>query len=353
MKPLLRFLLGLQVLVFSNLAGAQGRLVAEWETPRRLVLVWPEGLAGRESLVPFCRALIKDSMVPNLGACTLTLITGSERTARSLKSEIKALSPEVWVIPEVRDIWIRDWAPLPLVGSDGRRGLAKALYAPRYLDTPALKRSADRDDRAGRELTKRLGLPLVEIPLTWDGGNLAHNGHGVALVSNRIIADNESRSMDEIRGIFREKLGIAKLIFLPVEPGDDTGHVDGLVQFLDEHTLALAEYPESYAEGRKFLDGVERQLRAELGDGFRIVRVPCEEPEDGGTEIASAWGNRINFVRLPGAVLLPAYGTPGDSAATAVFKSVLPGDRIVGVSPPKLRRLARLGGLLHCISVTY
>lgn len=59
--------------------------------------------------------------------------------------------------------------------------------------------------------------------------------------------------MHKIGELLREKLNITRLIVIPEEPGDETGHVDGMVRFLSPETVAVGSYPPEWKEGNRFM----------------------------------------------------------------------------------------------------
>jgi agmatine/peptidylarginine deiminase len=75
-------------------------------------------------------------------------------------------------------------------------------------------------------------LEVAGHEIVLDGGNFIHNGQRTAITTNRIIADNENLFVQQIRDVFWMRLNIENLLIIPVEPGDRTGHVDGIVRFI-------------------------------------------------------------------------------------------------------------------------
>jgi agmatine deiminase len=55
----------------------------------------------------------------------------------------------------------------------------------------------------------------------------------------------------------------------------------------------------------------------------------------------------LNFVKLPGLVLLPAFDLPNDEAARQQAQALLPDCQVVALP---CAELATLGGVLHCIT---
>lgn len=330
------------------------KLIAEWEACQSLFLVYPEGLEKRNELIPFYNKFI--SILPQ--EIKLNLLVKNSQIEKRLRNTLHVLNykNEInYIISEnIRDIWIRDWAPIILIDSNRNKIAIKAKYSPRYLYTLKNKKDAKADNDAGIELAALLNIPIVDLPIILDLGNFTHNGKGIAIVTNRIISDNEELSIDEIRCLFKDKLGIDRLIFVPVEPGDETGHVDGIIRFISENTICLASYPEEYKEGYDFLNKVEEQIKRELGNEFKIIRLPNSLPQMKSCEnISSAFGNHVNYILYNNHLLLPSYGIIEDDMSEKILIKNFPSLNIHKINIPEIKILSQFGGVLNCISWTY
>ena len=244
------------------------------------------------------------------------------------------------------DICIRDWAPFTMAPDT----FVKAKYDPAYYALDEKEYSA-RDDRASSALIEYLGgeVTLLESRthnIILDGGNFTHNGNGVGVVSNRIISDNESVLITDYRRVFRARMGISRLITVPVDPGDVTGHVDGMVRFIDPVTMVLGTYGDAYKEGTKFLNQLSKQFENKY-NVIRIINAVADEPKAG--EMASAFGNYINFFRVGNTIFLPQYDLPEDEKALKMFETQF---KVVPIKMD-VKKLADLGGVLNCISWLY
>ena len=189
----------------------------------------------------------------------------------------------------------------------------------------------------------------------WDMGNLTHNGKGTAIISNRFISDNESYDIEhEIRPLLHVILGFSNIIFIPVEPDEETGHVDGMVRFIDEKLLVVGAYP-SNSPNHRFMNNLSSNLKKDLGDNYKIIRLMNGQPEEIKSEgIGSAMGNHVNFLRINDLILFPYYNDQISKQAMRDFKSEMGKINlsidIIPVDIPEINELARLGGVLNCIS---
>ncbi len=329
--------------------------IPDWKKPEAVVLVWPEQVHRKYLAGLYARV---SAYIPE--NIRLIYIIKNKEIEKQVIDSVRKYNPKISVncivIPEIADIWIRDWAPIPGTDDSGKTIAVKTVYWPGYLvGSKPYKEKAKRDDTAGRKLAGHLGLSIVDLPLIWDIGNFTHNGKGRAIVTKRLIDDNrEKYTEDKIRIILKEKLNITDLIVLPEEPGDDTGHIDGMVRFVDENTVAVGSYPKDWQEGKDFMDGIAEELKKELGKGYRIIRVPNGVPPDEKSEgMASAVGNHINFLRLGNRLFLPYYGIPEDEIAREVLQDALPDIEVIPTNIPEIKKLASKGGVLNCITWYY
>ena len=354
--PALSLILSVIILFFpaSLSAGKNAEpdtvhLYPEWIKPRILVWVWPAGLYGYKELVPLYKNLLSYVPAGQELAITVKQAGSAEILQAHIEKECPSIKVKILTVPEVNDIWIRDFGFLSGRNEEGHPLAARFIYRPAYYPEDEMQ-YAEEDYSASAEIARLLGYRLLDIPLIADGGNFTYNGAGTAIVSNRVIADNENLSLEEIRGIFRKMLGIDKLIFVPVEPGDATGHIDGMVRFAGKNTLVMSEYPADCKEAAEFSKKLKALLIKELGKDINIIRVPCYMDPDDTSDIPGAEGNYINYLMLGNTLLLPQYGTAGDAIALAALKEGLPSFDIIPLELKDFNLLAKKGGVLNCIS---
>ncbi|MEI8224729.1 MAG: agmatine deiminase family protein [Bacteroidota bacterium] len=336
-------------------------LIPEWTTPDSIALVWPEHLrAGTGKLKNFYLSFI-DTLLPE---SSVIIIVQNEKDADFINSRFsKSVKPEIVLIPEISDIWIRDFGP-QFYSVEGKAWSFFFNYQPNYFHTSFQNEIMDNNNKAGRKFAGKLGYKKFEIikvkgtDLNLDGGNFVHNGAGTALVSNRIITDNENLLIEDVRETFRTELGIDHLIIVPTEPYDDTGHMDGAVRFINENTVLVSKYPDSAEDkSRIWSDTVAGHLQCLKFDVIRIVNnLPREgrysyKKAEGTLEFfENAWGNYLNFLRIGNTFYLPQYQGQGD-LNQKVIKTIedIRGSKVIPVEIPD--ELSAYGGLLNCITL--
>jgi len=330
------------------------RLIPDWYKPHSLVFVWPQGLKFRKSLISFYTELIRK--LP--AELNLTLIAKSHEIMISISQKLKQVNPNIsisyHVVEYLEDIWIRDWAPFIGIDETADKIAFKAIYDPIYGDD-----FLENDNKAGYELIKLFNYKRHELNLIWDGGNLTQNGKGSCIITERLRDDNSAMDPSEFYSDLNET-GLFDFKFVSEEPEDVTGHVDGMIRFLDEETLLIAAYPDKYKENENVIseDDYEFSYRfmndmANLfKDDYKIIRVVNAIPssyEDPVEMMPSAFGNYVNFLRLGDKVLIPQYGIKEDEAAFKVFADYFGADNVIKISYD-VDKLAHLGGVLNCIS---
>ena len=115
------------------------------------------------------------------------------------------------------------------------------------------------------------------------------------------------------------------------------------VRFLDEDRVVVNDDRESdpgYC-GRR-----EAVLRRHGLAVERLTYFQTDEEHDG---LPSAAGCYVNFLRVGGLVVVPAYGVPQDDLACRTLERLLPGATVV---PLRCEGLAREGGVLNCVAWT-
>jgi len=240
-------------------------------------------------------------------------------------------------------MWVRDWGPVGVEGPEGDPLLVDAHYEG--------NRRNRSDDLAAASIAAVLGLPVRELPLTMEGGDLLSNGRGLGLTSRRIVQRNAaSRGYDtvDVAGLLESHFGIVDWFPLPSLVGEPTGHVDMFAAFVDPVTVVVGRYdPAGDPTNAALLDRVAAALAGfdTRAGAIRVERVTMPARPDG------IWRTYTNVVFANGRVLVPQY--PGhspdlDAEALALYERLLPGREIVGID---CTGLIRRNGALHCVTL--
>jgi agmatine deiminase len=338
-------------------------LIPDWEKPEAIGLVWPERLPGyskSSDLIEFYKYFI-NLLCDTLPEGVKIRIYHRKGLSEKLKDLFNCESIDLREANKVQDIWIRDFGPF-WIRQGGAVKAVKALYSPGYL-TETEQQYAIHDELLGCEISRYKPIPFhisdtKADMINMDGGNLVHNGIDKAIVSNRVITDNEHYFIDDITKAFKAKLGISDLILVPVEWGDDTGHVDGMVRFLDKDSVIVSKYQYNWERYKGYISNDDYQFEKLQMDNlakflddrkFNVFRMPNGIPIDT-NDFESAEGNYTNFLRLGNQIYLPQYGNKDqDKKAAEVFNEKL-FEKLTIIKVEGCNTLAAKGGVLNCIT---
>jgi agmatine deiminase len=325
----------------------------DWYSCQSVVFVYPYKMRDREHLIPFYNKLWQ--YIPDDIGITLVVKDKSFSQDYLKTCRDKGISNQIDFIEckDIQDIWIRDFAPLTVL--EGNIMTAWQFeYKPSYVKEKYHK-YLQHDHKAGELIWKHIhGYGVNSAYFRWDLGNLTYNGKGAAIVTNRLIADNQEVNIwQELKPMLHVFAGFKNLVFIPTEPDDKTGHVDGMVGFIDEKTLVVGAYPTG-SSNNKFMDMLADNLQKDLGDECTIIRLMNGEPEDFESEgIGSAVGNHMNFLRINDTILFPYFGDEISQKPLQDFISLLKNNNlninVIPVDMPEIIDMARLGGVLNCI----
>lgn len=241
-------------------------------------------------------------------------------------------------IPHTKDVWCRDY--MPVAGADGR--LVQFVYYPRYLrdryyakliTTPTCYR------------TLPFAAEVQESVIILDGGAIEIFG-STGIVTERVFEDNYWYCRKELVQKLKETLELSTLVVIPVEPGDVTGHADGVLRFVNEKCVIMNDYSSLGENARLYGQIVVERLRAY---GIHDIGLMPYSPtfRDGPGGFPEAIGCYINFLRVDNLLILPKFGIPADDAAINRCKEIFSGYAVETVD---CKELARAGGVLNCIS---
>ncbi|WP_035558181.1 agmatine deiminase family protein [Hymenobacter sp. IS2118] len=318
-------------------------LLTDFAPVRQVYLVFPDQVVGEgwdySPLAGFYIQLLK--AIP--ADLEVVLLVKSSCIANRLKANSVRERIRYVVHNELESIWLRDYA-----GFNMGTHLVKPVFSPKRIgDNMKLLHSL-------------LGVDLVALPLVWDGGNLVSNGR-YGFVSTRMLQHNTKKSKPTEQVTIeleepRESIGRVIQAALQIQPvwvelpgADKLAHTDGYVAFISPNKALVSTFPEAWAhkypKDQQCVDALAQQLR-ELD--IKVVRIQ-EQPQDvaGPSPIDSAVGLYVNMLQLNGHWLVPTYGLEGEREILTQLERLNPGGSII---PIECTELAKLGGVLHCIS---
>ncbi|MCB9874153.1 MAG: agmatine deiminase family protein [Planctomycetaceae bacterium] len=241
---------------------------------------------------------------------------------------------------EHNTMWVRDYAPLILVGPNDQSVLLDGAYD---------KANRPADDSVPRVLSQQLNLQILTAELKIDGGNLLSNGEGIVVATTSLIQCNVELgwSKREIHERLMALCNAKQLVFVEPLAGEPTTHADMFATFVSPDTIVVGTYGDEDEENAMILDQNARRLsRVQTSSGpLRVVRIPMPRHDDG------VWRTHTNVVYTNQALLVPLFPAQDDrhtKHVLNVYRELLPTRRIIGIDA---ERISESGGSLHCITM--
>lgn len=268
-----------------------------------------------------------------------------EKVAKKLQS-----IQEIEIIPitnNSKNVWCRDY--MPVKSASGK--YVHFMYQPSYMIGAKYK-----DKFPVREkLQSKFQLTnYTTSEIILDGGAIEIFGKK-GIVSDRVFRDNKNKGESEIYDELKKVLDLEQLIVIPQYPYDFTGHVDGLVRFIDENRVVVNDLKKEFEEAQNDKNSYRKQLienwiyaykSALINAGLQMEELPTSIPEGGSPN--SGEGIYTNFLLLEDLIIMPGYDKPEDKMA-ADRLSDLYGKKGITVYATEL---AKQGGMINCVTWT-
>jgi len=337
---------------------------AEWEPHKATWLTWPHNPTdwpGKMSSVQKTYAELTQKLAVVEEVCILVNSERHEMRARRYLKQARADLANINFhhVPTNRS-WIRDYGPVFVADNRTKRKLRKIM---RFRFNGWARYTAhQKDNSVPLELARRLKLKMIsakweKVLLVLEGGSIDVNGFGTLITTEECLLDQSIQSRNpgitrsDLEKLFREYLGITKVIWLNkgIEGDDTHGHVDDICRFVDRRTMVLAmETNSSDTNALILAENLERLKQARLEDGSKptVVTLPMPSPI-----YFKKWrlpASYANFYIANKIVLVPIFNDPADRKAIGILSDLFPAREVIGINAVDL--LLGLGGL-HCITL--
>jgi agmatine deiminase len=231
-------------------------------------------------------------------------------------------------LPDTKDIWAVDFMPIQIRADK----FVQFIYNPDYL----------RKEKKWREtispvdsICKSISLTAYKSDILVDGGNVIRS-QGKVVMCDKVFNENKNIKEKDLVKILSDSLEVDKIIFLPWDSNDFTGHADGMVRFVDNDTVFINDYSKEKTFQKKILKTLDS---AKLDS----VSIPYNPYSNKTADQAN--GVYINYLQMKDIVFVPTFGKKEDDIALRqfeqYFKTVVPVDS---------NEIADEGGILNCIS---
>jgi agmatine/peptidylarginine deiminase len=198
--------------------------------------------------------------------------------------------------------------------------------------------------RADGEIGPTLPLPgkCISSDIVLDGGNVVR-GRDLVITTDKVLSANRRYETPKLLAELARLFEVGRVVLIPFEPDDVTGHADGVVRVIDDAAVMINDYlyvDDNYRS---------RLLRSLTRAGLNFVEIPYA-PDSGVSDgMPSAVGNYINFLHVASLVVVPSYGMDSDELALRALTLHFPQAK---VTPLPCRELAQHGGVLNCCTWT-
>ena len=250
----------------------------------------------------------------------------------AVKSVLQDYQIHVDVLCKTADYWCRDYMPIQVTDNT----FVKYKYKPDYLNK-----------RGKHELITNVDEPLSFLNLndnkfinlsdiTIDGGNVVKTPYHV-LMTEKIFIENP-QYQNKLKLIYRlEKAFQTEIIILPWcnRSQDKCGHTDGMVRFVKDKELLMADYTNFAPRNGKRI----RKILEE--NGYIVHELPLPYT------INDSWAY-INFLQTSKVILVPGLNLKTDSIALEYLQSLFHSQKIIQIPAPYL--ISKYGGAFNCMS---
>jgi len=189
-----------------------------------------------------------------------------------------------------------------------------------------------------------------------EGGSIESDGEGTLLTTAECLLsyNRNNLSEDDMEIRLKEYFGLKQVLWLNhgYLAGDDTdSHVDTLVRFCDNRTIAYVNCDdvedEHYYDLKKMKKEL-RQFKTLEGRYYKLIPLPMADAVYLDEERLPA--TYANFLIINGAVLMPTYNSPKDEIAKEQLQKAFPDREIIGIN---CNALIKQHGSLHCVTMQY
>ena len=279
-----------------------------------------------------------NTMRPNTVYVSSILKEKYPNAAKELFSVLRKYNVTVKELTHTNDIWCRDY--MPVQNSMGE--LIQFKYEPSYLRG---EKEWEESRSDVHKVCEANGIKPIYSDLKIDGGNVVMLGNK-AILTNRIFTENSEYDRDTLISKI-ENLLKAKVLIIPSysKSEDLTGHADGMVRFVDEHTILGNDLSEDYDYMKNGINKVCQMA------GLNYIDVPYFIPEKDRNHELNAIGIYVNYLEVDNLIVLPKFKVNGnrDEETKELFKKIFP-DRIIETID--YNEVAVEGGLLNCSTWT-
>jgi agmatine deiminase len=240
-------------------------------------------------------------------------------------------------IENTKDIWCRDYMPVQISENE----FVQFSYFPDYCLHP--KYHSLITHPTDYLLNEKFSITNSELII--DGGNIVKSGNAV-IMTDKVFTVNRKiygYSYEKIISKLKSTLKTDNISIIPKLPGDIFGHADGMVRFLNDDILLVADYSDQSYSWQKKMDLALKRT------GLKLISFPAFPNNDKNKDhVPSAKGIYINFAQIGNTILFPQFDLPkSDREALLQMIDLYPDCKVI---PVNCNEIAIDGGVLNCIT---
>lgn len=260
-----------------------------------------------------------------------TLPTKYPNFFKRFESALKECNIPFDLLPQTKDVWAVDYMPI----QTDIANFVQFLYRPSYLTK--YKKYANTISDVDT-ICNEINLKTSKTDIIIDGGNVTRWTNKV-IMTDRVFKDNPTYERKQLIRELHELLQVDKIYFVPEQPGDFTGHSDGMVRFVNEHTVIINDYKQ---EKEEFYRAFEIAIH---NTGLDYITIPYNVYDNKSNDHAN--GDYINYLQMENTVIIPTFGIAEDDIAVKQLETIFAGQTIATVES---NEIAYDGGILNCIT---
>lgn len=334
------------------------RLPAEWEPHRATWIGWPhngDDWPGKFDCIAWVFGEIARHLTRSEHLCVVALPEVAS-SARTVLEKVGVDLARVEFMPWATDRgWLRDSGAIITRQQGERVALDWQFNAWAKYD------NWHNDDQIAGRMAEHLRLRCVRPTrdgrrVVLEGGAIDGNGEGLLLTTEECLlsdvqARNPGLSRQDVEEVFREHLGVRKVLWLGRGiAGDDThGHVDDLTRFVGPRSVvAVVEDDRGDVNHEPLRENLER-LRGMTdlaGRPLEVTTLPMPSPlYFDGVRLPASYAN---FYVANRCVLVPTFNDARDREALATLATLFPDRTVIGIHAVDL---VWGFGTLHCLTM--
>ena len=329
------------------------RLPAEWEPQSAIQLTFPhENSDWKEILHVVIPCFVEIIEVISRFQKVLVVCADIKSTEKLVGGGIK--ENIIFVSIPSNDTWARDHGGITVQTDNGYK-----IWDFQFNGW-GNKFEASLDNKITEELSNK-GLfgetPIEQEDFILEGGAIESDGKGTLLTTSECMLNFNRNflSQNETEIHLKYYFGIKRFLWLfnGYLAGDDTdSHIDTLVRFCNENTIAYVKCDDEKDEHFQSLKKMEIELQAFKqvnGKPYNLIALPFPKAifDEDGQRLPATYAN---FLIINGAVLVPIYNVPQDESALKILKQVFSERAIIGID---CNALILQHGSLHCVTMQY